>query len=145
MPHVKAGAAGIRKHVQHIILRLIRLVGHTVRIAFDPLLLPLLLNRSEVVLHGICCFFLYTFTHSTFGLFDFVAQPEVGYRETAGRTILFVIKEKSFGEERLFYPGDPNHLTNPGSVGNILLQQSLGKGKNNCFSLLFAPKVVDCP
>jgi hypothetical protein len=46
-------------------------------------------------------------------------------------------KEKSFWRERLCYPTPPKHLTNQIPFGNIMQQQSLGKGKNNCFSLLF--------
>ena len=51
MAHMQAGTAGVRKHIEHIILGLAAVVGHLIRFGIIPLLLPFFFNGVEVVFH----------------------------------------------------------------------------------------------
>ena len=52
MPYVQARAAGVREHVQHIILGFIRLVGSAVGLVLGPPLLPFFLNLRKIIVHS---------------------------------------------------------------------------------------------
>ena len=52
MPYMQARTAGVREHVQHIILGFIRLVGSAVGLVLGPPLLPFFLNLRKIIVHS---------------------------------------------------------------------------------------------
>ena len=50
--HMQACATRIRKHIQHVVVRLITLVAHAVDTFFRPLPLPLLLYFLKIIFHS---------------------------------------------------------------------------------------------
>ncbi len=69
MAYVQTGTRRIREHVQHIVVRFVRLITYSIGIGIVPRLLPFLLNVAKVVFH-IVKFTIYTFTIYDFDLCD---------------------------------------------------------------------------
>jgi hypothetical protein len=51
VPHVQTSSRRIREHIQHIVFRFRLIFVDFVRLTLNPLLLPLLFNGAEIILH----------------------------------------------------------------------------------------------
>ena len=58
MTYMQSCAGRVRKHVEHVVFRAVRVLCDLVGLMVDPLFLPLFLNLSEIVVHVyiISCF-----------------------------------------------------------------------------------------
>ena len=79
MAYVQTGTRRIREHVQHIVVRFVRLITYSIGIGIVPRLLPFLLNVAKVVFHII----VYDLEN-----FDVLCLPAFGFVEPIKRTKL---------------------------------------------------------
>ena len=57
MPHMKTGAAGVRKHIQHVVFGFIGTYLSLISLLESPALLPFLLYFLKIIIHPILKFF----------------------------------------------------------------------------------------